>query len=201
MCCIEDEIDTMTTAKPWYTTCFINPFRRAGCFPCFSYTDHNLGQCSMPADFYRAILCIRGTSHGPVSVCVCLSQVGVLLKRLNVGSHKQHRTIIQDSSFRMPKISAKFHRDHPLRGRQMQVGWVKIGDFRQIAGYISKTVQDRRMVSIKVEWEVVCALSNGAIADDLEWPISAPQLPQFVHFAPPFIASQRVNLETLNLVH
>jgi len=50
----------------------------------------------------------------------------------------------------------------------MQVGWVKIGDFRQIAGYISKTVQDRRMVSIKVEWEVVCALSNGAIADDLE---------------------------------
>ena len=55
------------------------------------------------------------------------------------------------SSFRTPKISAKFHRDHPLRGRQMQVGWVKIGDFRQITGYISKMVQDRRMVSIKVE--------------------------------------------------
>jgi len=122
----------------------------------------------MPVDFYRAMLCIRGTSHGSVSVCVCLSQVGVLLKRLNVGSHKQHHTIVQDSSFRMPKISAKFHRDHPLWGRQMQVRWVKIGDFRQIAGYISKTVQERRMVSIKVEWEVVCALSNGAIADDLE---------------------------------
>ena len=51
--------------------------------------------------FYRAMLCIRGTSHGPVSVCpsVCLSvrpsQVGVLLKRLNVGSHKQHHTIAQ----------------------------------------------------------------------------------------------------------
>jgi len=29
--------------------------------------------------FYRAMLCIRGTSHGPVSVSVCLSQVGVLL--------------------------------------------------------------------------------------------------------------------------
>ena len=31
------------------------------------------------------MLRIRGTSHGPVSVCVCvrLSQVGVLLKRLN----------------------------------------------------------------------------------------------------------------------
>jgi len=33
----------------------------------------------------------------------------------------------------------------------MQVGWVKIGDFRQITGYISKTVQDRGVVSIKVE--------------------------------------------------
>jgi len=30
-------------------------------------------------DYYR----IRGTSHGPVSVCVHLSQVGVLLERLN----------------------------------------------------------------------------------------------------------------------
>jgi len=51
--------------------------------------------------FYRAMLRIRGTSHGPVSVrlSVCPSvrpsQVGVLLKRLNVGSHKQHHTIAQ----------------------------------------------------------------------------------------------------------
>ena len=44
--------------------------------------------------YYRAMLCIRGTSHGPVSVSVCLSQVGVLLKRLNGGSHKQHSTIL-----------------------------------------------------------------------------------------------------------
>ena len=46
----------------------------------------------------------------------------------------------------------------------MQVGWVKIGDFRQIAGYISKTVQDRHIVSIKV----------GDIADDLECPLTTP---------------------------
>ena len=39
----------------------------------------------------------------------------------------------------------------------MQVGWVKIGDFRHISGYISKTV---------------CALSNGGIADDLECPLT-----------------------------
>ena len=87
--------------------------------------------------FYRAMLCIRGTSNVPVSVClsvcVCpsvrLSQIGVLLKRLNVGSHKQYHTIAQDSSFLMPKISAKFDRGHPLRELRMQVGWVKIGDF------------------------------------------------------------------------
>ena len=86
-----------------------------------------------------------------VRVRVCLSQVGVLLKRQNVGSHKHHHTILQESSFLMPKISAKFDWGHPLRWHQMQVGWVKIGDFRQITGYISKTVQDRRVVSIKVE--------------------------------------------------
>jgi len=86
-----------------------------------------------------------------VRLSVRLSQVGVLLKRLNVGSHKQHHTIARDSSFLKPKISAKFDRGHPLRGRQMQVGWVKIGDFRQITGYISKTVQDGHIVYIKVE--------------------------------------------------
>jgi len=47
-------------------------------------------------------------------------------------------------------------------------GWVKIGDFRQITGYISKTLQDIRIVSAKVKQEVVCTLSNGDIADDLE---------------------------------
>jgi len=81
---------------------------------------------------------------------VCLSQVGVLLKWLNVGSHKQHHTIARDSSLLMPKISAKFDRGHPLWGRWMQVGWVKIGDFWLITGYISKTVQDRHILPIKV---------------------------------------------------
>jgi len=73
-----------------------------------------------------------------------------------------------EPSFLTPKISAKFDRGHPLRGRKMQMGWVKIGDFRQIADYISKTVQEIHTVSIKIELEVICALSNGDIADDLE---------------------------------
>ena len=53
------------------------------------------------------MLCIRGTSHGPVSVSVsvcpsvsvCLSQAGVLLKRLNGRSHKQLHTIAQGLYF------------------------------------------------------------------------------------------------------
>jgi len=46
---------------------------------------------------YREMLSLGGSSFGPVSVrlSVRLSQVGVLLKRLNVGSHKQHHTIAQ----------------------------------------------------------------------------------------------------------
>ena len=48
-------------------------------------------------------------------------------------------------------MSTKFDRGHPLRERQMQVVWVKIGDFRQITGYISKTVKDKHIVSIEVE--------------------------------------------------
>ena len=46
-------------------------------------------------------LCSRGIRHGrvsvclSVSVCLCLSQVGVLLKWLNVGTRKQRHTIAQ----------------------------------------------------------------------------------------------------------
>jgi len=55
--------------------------------------------------FYRAMLCIRGTTVLAVALCPSVrpsvrpslrpAQVGVLLKRLNVGSHKQHHTIAQ----------------------------------------------------------------------------------------------------------
>ena len=44
---------------------------------------------------------------------------------------------------------------------------------------MSKTVQDRHIVSIKVEYEVVCALLNGDIAVDLECPLTAPNYPIF----------------------
>ena len=56
-----------------------------------------------------------------------------------------------DSSFLTPKISAKFDRVTPTGAPNAGGGWVKIDDFPQITDYISKKVQDRRMVSIKVE--------------------------------------------------
>jgi len=54
-------------------------------------------------------------------------------------------------SFLTPKLTAKFEADHPLRGQQMQAGWVKIGYYRRKTRYNSKTVQDRRILSINVE--------------------------------------------------
>jgi len=62
---------------------------------------------------YEVVVCLSVC----LSVSVCLWQVGVLLKRLNVGSRKQ-----RDCSFLMPKISAKLKRGHSQRRRQTQVG-------------------------------------------------------------------------------
>jgi len=51
--------------------------------------------------------------------------------------------------------------------------------FWKISDNISKTVRDSLIVSIKFELEVVCALSNGYIADDLGWPLSTLNLLNF----------------------
>ena len=68
--------------------------------------------------FYRAMLCIRGTSHGPVSVRLSVrpSQVGVLLKRLNVGSHEQHHTIVQRLYFSEAKDLREIRSGSPPYG-------------------------------------------------------------------------------------
>ena len=99
------------------------------------------------------IFTARCYASAVLAMALCPSVCPSVTSRCSTKTAKRRITqkTSHDSSFRTPKISAKFHRDHPLRGRQIQVGWVKIGDFRQITGYISKTVQDRRMVSIKVE--------------------------------------------------
>ena len=105
--------------------------------------------------FMWLIFTARCYASAVLAMALCpsvrLSQVGVLLKRLNVASHKQHHTIAQGFQFSYAKDLREIRPGSPPTGAQMQVGCVKIGDFRQITGYISKTVQDKRMVSIKVE--------------------------------------------------
>jgi len=79
------------------------------------------------------------------------TQVGVLLKRLKVGSHKQHHTIARRLEF----SDAKDLREIPPRSPHAGApNTGEVGQNRRLStnsGYISKTVQDRRMVSVKVE--------------------------------------------------
>ena len=50
---------------------------------------------------YAMALCLS------VCLCLCPSQVGVLLKRLNIGSNKQHHSMAWDSSFLTPRSPRK----------------------------------------------------------------------------------------------
>jgi len=70
-----------------------------------------------------------------IVVCLCLCVFLSVTLQYCIKTTKRRITKImlhdspRDSSFLTPKITAKFERDHPLRGRQMQVGWVKIHQF------------------------------------------------------------------------
>jgi len=86
--------------------------------------------------FYRAMLCIRGTRHGPVSVCVCLCLCLCLCPCLSqVGSSTKtaKRTALHDSPgslvFLMPKISAKFDGVPPYEGAKCRWGGSKSATF------------------------------------------------------------------------
>jgi len=79
--------------------------------------------------------------YGPVSVC--LTQIDVLLRQLNKGSHKQYHAIAQWFSFSDAKDYSEIPPGLTPTGAPNAGGWVKIGDFRQITHYISKTVQGR----------------------------------------------------------
>jgi len=47
-------------------------------------------------------------------------------------------------------------------------GHVTPSNFSKRSGYISKTVQNSDMVTMGDQQEIVCSLSNGDIADDLD---------------------------------
>ena len=92
---------------------------------------------------YLFIFTARCYASAVLAMGLCLSQVGVLLKRQNVGSHKQHHTIAQGLYFSDTKDLREIRPGSPPT-RAPNAGWVvKIGDFRQITGYMSKTVKDR----------------------------------------------------------
>jgi len=92
------------------------------------------------------------------------SHACIVSKRLNVSSKFFHdRPIIlvfrHQGSLRSLNLRAS-----PPTGREIEGG----SDFRPICDYISETVRDRGIVTMKDEFKVVCALSNGATFDDLE---------------------------------
>jgi len=47
-------------------------------------------------------------------------------------------------------------------------GVAETSNFRPICGFISETVRDRGIVTMEDDYKVVCALSNGAVFDDIE---------------------------------
>jgi len=102
----------------------------------------------------------RGICRRRVSVCVsvcmsvcvsvCVSHCGNVSKRLNVVSRKQRRMIAlwMILVFWCQRSWRNSNGITPYGGDN---GWVKIGHFRRKTRYNSKTVQDRSIVSIKVE--------------------------------------------------
>ena len=77
-----------------------------------------------------------------VRMSVRSSQLGVLLKRLNVGSRKQRPEILVFWCRKSRKTQHGLLRTKAL----MQLGYFTISDFRQISRYNSQTVEDRRIV-------------------------------------------------------
>jgi len=135
---------------------------------------------SFSTAFYHAMLCIHSTSHGPVYHYFWACPSVTSQSSTKTAKHRITQTTPHDSPGTLVFWSQRSPRNStgvtPYTGAPDAGG---MGQNRRLTtnNRLSKTVQDRRMVSIKVEQEVVCALLNGDIADDLEWPISAPNYP------------------------
>ena len=107
--------------------------------------------------------------HLSVCLSVCLSDTSrCSTKSAKLRITQTTITIAQGLSFSEAKDLCEIQPGSPLTGAP------NASDFWQITGYFSKTVKDRHTVSIEVEWEVVCALSNGGITHDLECPLCTP---------------------------
>ena len=90
------------------------------CIETLSFSIVNFG-------FYRTMLCIRGTSHGHVPVSVSVTS------RCSIKTAKRRitQTTPHDSAGTLVFWRKDLREIRPgsaLRGLQMQVGWVKIGE-------------------------------------------------------------------------
>jgi len=92
---------------------------------------------SVCACVYRAMLCIRGTSHGPVSVCLSVTS----RSSTKMAKCRIIQTTPRDSSGSLIFWRQRSPRNStgviPHGGHQMQVGWVRIGDFHMQLSTIS----------------------------------------------------------------
>jgi len=124
------------------------------------------------------MLSICGTSHGPVSVRLSVSVTS--RSSTKTAKYRITQTTPHDSPgtvFFWNQISFRNSTGITICGAPNAGGMGQNRQLRQITGYISKTAKNRHIVSIKVEQEVVCALSNGGIAHDLECPLTIQTTP------------------------
>ena len=82
--------------------------------------------------FYHAMLCIRGTSHGPVSVCLSVRLSVTSRSSTKTAKRRITQTTPHDSP-ETPVFEAKNLREirlgSPIRGRKMQMGGSKTATF------------------------------------------------------------------------
>jgi len=126
----------------------------------------------LPCNAMLSTVYVRYMPSSCVCVCVFLS----VTLRYCIKTAK--RRITQITPHDSPLTLVFWHRN----SRRNLNGITHCGHFRQEMRNNSKTVQDRRIVSIKVEQEVICALSNGDVSDDLGWRQTTPIFAFFVAF-------------------
>ena len=100
-----------------FTPCIITSLgmRLLGCRRTGGTNDHHSSNKAHCAHFYRAMLCIRGTSHGPASLCLSV-RLSVRPSVTSRSSTNNTTRQSRDSSFLKQKISAKFDRGHHYTG-------------------------------------------------------------------------------------
>jgi len=130
---------------------FYNVFR-----PVWSFLSRKRGT----RDIDIAILSVRP--------CMRLSRSDIVTKRLNISYFVQHYGSLV---FSVLTSFAKFPRRHPLSGRWIHVGYIKSVIFNQYlaVGLCGKRYKKGHYYGR--QWEVICAVSNRVISDDLEWPL------------------------------